>query len=77
MSTVRSILRPIAGVIAIAGAVAACVAGGFSSTGYYQEEAEAECRTRGLQPQTPVFAKCVDDVTSAEYRRWSRGAPGH
>jgi hypothetical protein len=71
MSVVRDTLRPIALVLALG----ACTE--FNATGYYQEEAEAECRTRGLQPGTAAFTACVNDVTSAEYRRWSRGAPGH
>jgi hypothetical protein len=69
-----------AGVALSLGAVAVLAAGIVGCTdavGYYRSAAEAECRTRGVDPQGTTFAACVQAVESAEYRRWSRGAPGH
>lgn len=72
MPTFAATVRASVVVVALAGSVAACATGG-----YYHPAAEAECRARGIDPQAAAYALCVKNVEDAEYRRWSRGAPGH
>jgi hypothetical protein len=60
-----------------AAVLAAVVAGCTDAAGYYRPAAEAECRTRGVDPQGPTFAACVKAIEDAEYRRWARSVPGH
>ena len=63
--------------LAAAAVLAASIAGCTDAIGYYRPAAEAECHTRGIDPQGPAFAACVKAVEDAEYRRWSKGLPGH
>jgi hypothetical protein len=59
--------------VAAALAATSCAAG---TGGYHRPAADAECRARGIDPHGEAFAACVKNVEDAEYRRWSRGAPG-
>ena len=71
MPTVAVVLRALFASAALAASAAGCAAG------YQRPVAEAECRARGIDPQDAAFAVCVKNVEDAEYRRWSKGAPGH
>jgi hypothetical protein len=66
------ILRALSAVALVA--VTSCAT---ATRGYYHTQAESECRGRGLGPESAAFTDCVRMAEDAEYRRWSRGAPGH
>jgi len=55
--------------------LAAGIVGCADAVGYYRPAAEAECRTRGIDPQGPAFAACVKAIEDTEYRRWAKGVP--
>jgi hypothetical protein len=73
MPSLVSCLRAVLTIAALAAAVAAC---SDANRGYYRTQAEGECLGRGLDPGSKAFVQCVETAESAEYRRWSRGAPG-
>jgi hypothetical protein len=73
MKSLASSLRTTGTIVALAVAVAACT---DANRGYYRSQAEGECLGRGLEAGSKEFALCAQTVESAEYRRWSRGAPG-
>jgi hypothetical protein len=74
MPSVASLLRAVVTVAALAATVTACA---DANRGYYRTQAQGDCLARGLDPGSKEFVQCVETAESAEYRRWSRGAPGH
>jgi hypothetical protein len=74
MPSLASCLRAVVTIAALAATVAACA---DANRGYYRTQAEGECLGRGLDPGSKAFVQCIETAEDAEYRRWSRGAPGH